>query len=193
MKRKKKNESNVLYLITIVVVILFIILSIATFKKNNGGLKKYMKNEGYTIEENDIFYKKIVTGNSIENFYKVVSENDDADYEEYTLNKDNAEFVGLYMKNELNVQTGLSVTSNINEQKTTYNFELSYNDSHILLDGDNSSYECNVVDAKNASEETIDYYCQYIKSKIDSYNIEKQNLLNNNKINKSLRNIKGTD
>ena len=156
-KRRKKNNNKIIYIgIGVVILILLIIFGVAA-NKNNNQLQNELKQEGYyTNDQDEAFYKNITTGNTIDDYYDDLLNEKESNYEEYSLSKESYDFILLKMEYESGVMTVLNVSSNIKEDYIQFNFELTYNDSHILVDGDNSNnYKCNIIEQKEASDSTV--------------------------------------
>ncbi len=183
-KRRKKNNNKIIYIgIGVVILILLIIFGVAA-NKNNNQLQNELKQEGYyTNDQDEAFYKNITTGNTIDDYYDDLLNEKESNYEEYSLSKESYDFILLKMEYESGVMTVLNVSSNIKEDYIQFNFELTYNDSHILVDGDNSNnYKCNIIEQKEASDSTVETYCDMIREEIKNYEKRKAELLKNPKV-----------
>ena len=183
-KRRKKNNNKIIYIgIGVVILILLIIFGVAA-NKNNNQLQNELKQEGYyTNDQDEAFYKNITTGNTIDDYYDDLLNEKESSYEEYSLSKESYDFILLKMEYESGVMTVLNVSSNIKEDYIQFNFELTYNDSHILVDGDNSNnYKCNIIEQKEASDSTVETYCDMIREEIRNYEKRKAELLKNPKV-----------
>lgn len=183
-KRRKKNNNKIIYIgIGVVILILLIIFGVAA-NKNNNQLQNELKQEGYyTNDQDEAFYKNITTGNTIDDYYDDLLNEKESNYEEYSLSKESYDFILLKMEYESGVMTVLNVSSNIKEDYIQFNFELTYNDSHILVDGDNSNnYKCNIIEQKEASDSTVETYCDMIREEIRNYEKRKAELLKNPKV-----------
>ena len=183
-KRRKKNNNKIIYIgIGVVILILLIIFGVAA-NKNNNQLQNELKQEGYyTNDQDEAFYKNITTGNTIDDYYDDLLNEKESSYEEYSLSKESYDFILLKMEYESGVMTVLNVSSNIKEDYIQFNFELTYNDSHILVDGDNSNnYKCNIIEQKEASDSTVETYCDMIREEIKNYEKRKAELLKNPKV-----------
>lgn len=188
MKRKKsKKNNNIIYYIMIITIV-FILVVIFGMRTNNNHneFQKELKEEGYITEDSEAaFFKKIVSNNTISDYYDDISNDRNTKYEECSLAKETYDYIELKMEYENEIFTVLNITSNLKTDVIQFNFELTYNNSHILLDGDSSTnYECNVITQKEASNSTIDTYCDIIKSEIELFKSRKAELLSNRKIQK---------
>ena len=186
--KKKKKDNKLLFYIGIVTLIIIIIFSIYA-SRDYGELKESLEKDGYeTIDNNDAFYKKVVSKKNLEQYYEDMSNGVDSEYEEYTISKESYDFVELKMKYENSVNTVLSINSNLKGTKVQYNFELSYGSSHILMEGGSENkYACDVIDQQNASDDTIQYYCNQITDEVKAYLNKRTAVLNNPKLNDVLK------
>ena len=186
--KKKKKDNKLLFYIGIGTLIIIIIFSIYA-SRDYGELKESLEKDGYeTIDNNDAFYKKVVSKKNLEQYYEDMSNGVDSEYEEYTISKESYDFVELKMKYENSVNTVLSINSNLKGTKVQYNFELSYGSSHILMEGGSENkYACDVIDQQNASDDTIQYYCNQISDEVKAYLKKRTAVLNNPKLNDVLK------
>jgi len=187
MKRKKGNNKKIYYIIGAVTLIVIIIYSIYA-SKDYGELKDSLEKDGYgTIDNNDAFYKKVVSERNIDEYYEDVTNGIDTKYEEYTISKESYDFVELKMEYKDEVNTIFSINSNLKGTTVKYNFELSYGTSHILIEGgSNNKYSCDIIDQQNASDETVQYYCNQISDEVKNYLNKRTAVLNNPKLNEVL-------
>jgi len=188
MKKKRKDDKKIYYILGAIALILIIIFSLYA-SKDYSDLKESLENDGYgTVDNNDAFYKKIVSERTLEQYYEDMTNGKDTEYEEYTISKDSYDFVELKMEYKNEVNTVLSINSNLKGTTVQYNFELSYGASHILIEGGSkNSYACNIVDQQNASDNTVEYYCSQIADEVKQYLNKRTNVLNNPKLNEVLQ------
>lgn len=186
--KKKKKDNKLLFYVGIGTLVVIIIFSIYA-SRDYGELKESLEKDGYeTIDNNDAFYKKIASKRNLKQYYEDMSNGIDSEYEEYTISKDSYDFVELKMKYENSVNTVLSINSNLKGTKVQYNFELSYGSSHILIEGGSENkYACDVIDQQNASDDTIQYYCNQISDEVKAYLNKRTSVLNNPKLNEVLK------
>ena len=186
--KKKKKDNKLLFYVGIGTLVVIIIFSIYA-SRDYGELKESLEKDGYeTIDNNDAFYKKVVSKKTIKQYYEDMSNGVDSEYEEYTISKESYDFVELKMKYENSVNTVLSINSNLKGTKVQYNFELSYGSSHILMEGGSENkYACDVIDQQNASDDTIQYYCNQISDEVKAYLNKRTSVLNNPKLNEVLK------
>lgn len=184
-KEKNKNLFSIVVVITIIIIIVFSIYASKDYKD----LKSSLEKDGYgTIDNNEAFYKKIVSKRNLDEYYDDLANGKDTEYEEYTISKESYDFVELKMEYKNKVNTILSINSNLKGSNVQYNFELSYESSHILIEGgSNNEYACDVIDQQNASDETVQYYCNEISDEIKNYLNKRTSVLNNPKLNEVLK------
>lgn len=188
MKRKRKDDKKLYYILGAIGLIAIIIFSIYA-SKDYGELKESLEKDGYgTIDNNDAFYKKIVSKRNLEEYYEDVSNGKDTEYEEYTISKDSYDFIELKMEYNNEVNTILSISSNLKGSNVQYNFELSYGSSHILMEGGTKNkYACDIIDQQNASDNTVQLYCDKVAEEIQKYLDKRTAVLNNPKLNEVLK------
>ncbi|MBP5678959.1 MAG: hypothetical protein J6X28_03945 [Bacilli bacterium] len=181
-KRDQIKERNfwmgAIILLTIAI-IAFLIFSGTSRSETDKELGK----DGYTTTEEDAFYKKIVTNNTLDSYYNDVANNHDSEYEEYYLQKDSLTFLELKMKYYNMANTTLSFTSSLRENTIEYNFEYSYKESHLILEGNSdSNYECQIVVRKNVNDQEAKKLCDYIMNEINIFEVRRNNILQNSKV-----------
>lgn len=185
MKKTNKNSNNVIK-ITIAVIAFIIILSFVIYilynNSNNETLEEFNK-EGFDSTKQDLFYKKILTNNTLEDFYKDMANKKDSEYQEFYFSKDSTEYIELKMIYKNGISTSLNITNNLQKNETNYNYELSYKTAHLLIEGNsNNDYECQIIKNNNVSTEIAKKYCDMIQDEIIEFNDSKEDLLKNEKI-----------
>ena len=161
MKRKKND--NKMNLIIIAIIVIVIIGSFIYYFANNKDLESSLKTDGYETTEEDAFYKNVVSGNTIDDFYNSIDNGQDSYYEEYYLQKDSLDFIELKMYYENGVTANLNITSNIKDNYIEYNYELTGDNSRLILEGNSDhNYNCTPVVSNNVSEKTLDTCCDII-------------------------------
>lgn len=181
----KKNKTNPLQLALIVVIIIIIITFIfyVIYSSSNSETLKEFNKEGYDSTNKDLFYKKITTNNTLKDYYKDISNNTESKYQEFYFTKNSTDFIELKMIYQNGVTTSLNIISNLKTDETQFNYELSYKDAHLILEGNKkNNYECQVIKNYKVSVETTSKYCEMIKDEMEEFNQEKESLLKNEKI-----------
>ncbi len=182
MKKRKKNDNQVSIFI-IVLIVIVIIGSFIYYAVNNRDLESSLKNEGYVTEEEDAFYKNVVSGNTIEDFYNYVANKQDTYYEEYYLQKDSLDFIELKMSYEKGVTANLNITSNLKNQYVEYNYELTSDNARLIIEGNSdNNYDCNPVVSQNISQKTIETCCGIISDELEVFLNRRTNIMNNSKV-----------
>lgn len=182
MKNKKKLPLKILILTLLIVVFIIFIAYVLYSSSKNEILGEFNK-EGYDSTNKDLFYKKITTDNTLEDFYNDMSNNTDTAYQEFYFSKDSTEFIELKMLYKSGVSTSLNITSDLKNNDTKFNYELSYKEMYLILEGnDKNDYDCNIVKNNNISQEIVKKYCDMIIDEIDNFETEKAELLKNEKI-----------
>ena len=184
-KRKKNNKYIYLYL-TIGVIVGIFLISAAVYisiKGTNKKIEEEFAKEGYKTDTKDAFYRKVTTNNTLDDYYKDMTSGVDSEYQEFYYSKQSNDFIELKMIYSNKVSTSLSISTNLETQELTYNYELAYKTAHLLLEGSSkNNYVCNVIDNNKVQEETVEKYCDLIIDEINDYNTVKEELLKNEQI-----------
>ena len=176
---KKKKTYNLTF-IAVIVLCLGIILSLLYYSSREQIVKRELNKEGYTTSKEDAFYHQIVSNNTLDDYYNDIASNKDSLYEEFYVSKESNSLIELKMYYQNQINTTLNILSKLNSDYVNFNFELSYQDSSFILEGNSSNnYECDVIEEKNVSKDSINYYCDYIKDEIENYLQKKYKLLQN--------------
>lgn len=179
MKEKKKSFTGLIIVGTMV--LLTIGLLVLYDRTNRDELTRELQKEGYKTEtSDDLFFHKIVSNNTLDTYYSDISNKKDSVYEEYYLEKESLNFIELKMLYQQEVSTSLNITSNLKTLETSYNYELTYKDAHLMLEGDET--RCDTIIEKNIEESTIETYCKVIEDEIGTYISRRQELLKNTKV-----------
>ena len=182
MKKKRKNkkqENNTLLivLVSIFAVMLLLLLVVATTTKDE--VYNELENEGYYTETDDAFYKKILTNNTLDEFYNDMNSGRNTKYQEVYVSKTSYDYIELLMIYNDGVTTTLTISSSLKSNELNYNFELSYNKQYLLLEGnEENNYDCEVTVNRNVKKETEKKYCNLIKEQINDFLSSKTQLLN---------------
>ncbi len=189
-KRKKTQDNNTLLIVLIVLLLLIALCSIIAYYTDNGGLTHSIKQDGYTTEDDeDAFYKQIVTNNTLDDYYDSLSKKQDNSYEEYYLLKESLNFMEMKLVYQQGVATSLNFTSDLHTLDTTFNFELSYENAYLLMEGNSSNdFECEVVSQKSISNDTKTDYCNYIQQELSIFLQRRSKVLENTKVQELLAN-----
>ena len=181
-KRKKKNNQKQLVIGLIAVATIFII-ALLIFSTKPSEVEKELNKEGYTTTQEDAFYKKIVTNNTLDEFYQDVASNKDSAYEEYYFAKESLNFIELKILNQSSVLSTLNITADVRTDKIVYNYELSNNNSHLLLEGNSDeNYDCKIIVNKNVDDSVTQECCNLIMQEISTFLTRKDELLQNEKV-----------
>ena len=183
MKKKRKNkkqESNTIMIILIssFVFLVVVVLIAAIVKKDE--VYKELQDEGYYTETEDAFYKKILTNNTLNEFYNDMNSGRNSAYKEIYVSKNSYDYIELKMIYNEGMTTTLTISSNLKSDEVNYNYEMSYNNAYLLIEGtEKNNYACNVNVNKNVKKDTENKYCSLIKNEIQEYLNSKVELLNN--------------
>jgi len=180
--KKRKNKKQIIVITVLIALVLVIILG-TYLSKDNDEMTKALKKEGYTTESESAFYKKIVTNNTMDDYYKDISNNKNSKYEEYYFSKQSNDLIEVKLSYQDGVTTNLNITSDLKTEEIEFNYELSYKDAYLILEGNNTdNYVCKPVVKENVGDETINIYCEMIQKEISIFINRRGELLNNEKI-----------
>lgn len=179
-RKNKKQEKNIMLtiLVSIFIILLLLILIVAVSTKDE--VYNELENEGYYTETDDAFYKKVLTNNTLNEFYNDMNSGRNAKYQEVYVSKDSYEYIELLMIYNDGVTTTLTISSSLKSNELNYNFELSYNKQYLILEGtEENNYACNVAVNRNIKKDTETKYCNIIKNQINDFLASKVQLQNN--------------
>ena len=190
MKKRKKNKNNK-YILIIILIILILFGVIAYYYYGTDELGKEIKKDGFKTSSNDdLYYKKIVTNNTLDSFYNDVSENKDSSYQEYNFTKSSYDFIELKMTYSDETTSTLNIISDIRNNTIDYNYEVSKGTSRLMLEGNmTNNFICNAIEQSNISNKTKESHCEYIKKEIQSFISIRDEYLKNQNL-KDLANTK---
>lgn len=179
-RKNKKQEKNIMLtiLVSIFIILLLLILIVAVSTKDE--VYNELENEGYYTETDDAFYKKVLTNNTLNEFYNDMNSGRNTKYQEVYVSKDSYEYIELLMIYNDGVTTTLTISSSLKSNELNYNFELSYNKQYLILEGtEENNYACNVAVNRNIKKDTETKYCNIIKNQINDFLASKVQLQNN--------------
>lgn len=179
-RKNKKQENNTVMtiLISVFVFLVVVVLVAAVTKKDK--VYQELEDEGYYTETEDAFYKKILTNNTLNEFYNDMNSGRNAVYQEVYVSKTSYDYIELKMEYRDGMTTTLTISSNLKSNEVNYNYEMSYEKAYLLIDGtEKNNYACNVNVNRNVKKETEKKYCSLIKNEIKEYLNSKVELLNN--------------
>ena len=173
MKKRKKNNKNKYVIILLLVLILCMVAYYFLFLTDELG--RNLRFKGFKTESvSDNFYKKIVTNNTLDDFYNDVAEKKDSTYIEYNFTKSSYDFIELKMNYSDNSLSTLNISSDIRNNTIDFNYEISNDSSRLMLDGNmNETFQCNVIMQENVSNSTKNSHCEYIEKEIENFITEK--------------------
>ena len=186
---KKKKKDTLKYTIAIVTLILLAVVLLIIYYSEENVMNRSMKDSGYTTSESeDPFYKKITTGNTLSDFYNDVENKRNSAYEEYYFMKDSYSFIeqDLYYQNE--VTYSLNISSDLRNVSTSYSYEISYQNAYLLLEGNDSDNQCEVIINNNISQTTVHNACTQIEQELSTFTTRRAEILQNEKVQEIIQN-----
>ena len=189
-KRKKKKNSMLKYYYIMGALLILAVILLAIYFSEENQMNRSMKQEGYTTEESeDPFYKKITTGNTLDDYYNSLAMNKDSAYEEYYLQKDSYMFLEQKLVYQNEATTALNISSDLRNLSTTFNYELSYKEAYLLMEGDSSeNSNCKIIIKKNITQESIQNACNQVQNELDTFFLRRAELLKNEKVQELIKN-----
>ena len=176
---EKKKSYNLVF-IAVLILCVGVIISLLYYSSREQIVKRELNKEGYSTGKEDAFYHQIVSNNTLDDYYNDISLNKDSIFEEYYVSKESNSLIELKMTYQNQINTSLNISSKLNSNQVNYNFELSYQESSFILEGNSdTNYECNVIKEKNVSKDSIKYYCDIVMNEIQNYLQKKNELLQN--------------
>ena len=187
MKKRKKENNNKQLLIGIIALVTILIIALLIYAATSKtGVEKELNQEGYTTTTDNAFYNKVVTNNTLDDFYSDMSQNKDSAYEEYYFAKESLNFIELKMQYQDNVNSTLNITSDLRTEKVEFNYELSSKSSHLIIEGNSDeNYDCKIVVNKNVKDSLLTESCELVMQEITIFLQRRSDLLQN----ESIRNI----
>lgn len=179
-RRNKIKKNNLIIPILISIFIFLIIMIVVAALITKDEVYDELDDEGYYTETDDAFYKKILTNNTLDEFYNDMRSERNSIYQEVYVSKTSYDYIELKMIYNEGMTTTLTINSGLNSNELNYNFELSYNKMYLLLEGnEQDNFKCNVAVNNNVKKEYEKKYCSLIKEEIEEFLASKKELLNN--------------
>ena len=178
-------------LLTFVIVV--ILLNSMSGESNKKKINDYVTEQGYKTSDDSLFYQRIVSNNTLDDFYNDVDNKKDSKYDEYYFSKDSYSFIELKMVYRDGINQVFNVTSDFTTNKITYNFEISKDNQSIMLDG---SYvadrvSCNLNNVRNMSTKNLKEYCSLAENYMNDFLKEQDRLLSNNEFKQAISQVNG--
>ena len=146
MNKKNNQSSSFLpYLAIFFLLVTLVLIVWYLIQENNDRVldEEFEKNGYTTLDFDDAFYNNIVSNNTLDDYYNDKENEKDTIYEEYYISKESNDFIELKMIYEKGIEKTLNIISDLNTFNIEYNYEIVYQKSHILLDGNTTNnYQC---------------------------------------------------
>ncbi len=177
----------------IIFVVLVVVLNSMSGESNEKKIKDIVSSEGYKTSSDSLFYHKIKTNNTLDDFYKDVDNNKESKYDEYYFNKDSYSFIELKMIYKKEITQVFNVTSDFTNNRINYTYEISKNKASIILDGSyiGGNVSCNITSVNNLSTKNVSEYCNLAKGYMNEFIEEQDKLLSNKEFSKAISQING--
>ena len=176
-----------LIIIASIIILLFLCLTLLSGKSNSSTISETLEKNNYVIE-NDI-YRKIVTSNTQEDFYRNIKSNAATEYVEYQYIPSTNILKCINLKYDKFYYL-CDITEDFTNNKINYSCDSSYGNSQLTVYGEydynNNSLSCNNRNG-NISNDITNIYCGNIKQQINDFVLESNKLLSNKKFSKAVR------
>lgn len=188
-----KNIRSIMMIVFIVVAIIAgIIISIKTPTEEY--VVRYVEDLGYKFDKTGAIYQKIVTNNSLDEYYRDVNANRNSEYLEYYFSVNAYTFIELRMIYKDGVSNVFNVISDLRNDTITYTYEITKDTSSAILEGEydedknnpNEAFTCRTVSLKKLSDVGVPTYCNNAATLLDIFLDERERLLNNEKFKESI-------
>ena len=187
---KKKKNNTMKYSIWIGSLILIAVILLIIYFSDNNEMNKAMRQDGYTTTEaEDPFYKKITTGNTLDDFYNDLANERNTAYEEYYLTKESYTFLEQKLLYQNGVNSAFNATSDLRTLQITFTYELSLQNAYLLIEGNSdNSNQCEIVINRNVRQESIQDACDKVSQEISVFINRREEILQNEKVQEMLQN-----
>ena len=177
----------------IIFVVAVVLLNRASGDSNTKKINDYVSSQGFKTTKDSLFYQKIKTNNTLDDYYNDVSNNKSSEYDEYYFSKDSYSFIELRMIYKDEINQLFNVTSDFTTNRINYNYEISKDSSSIILDGTyiDGKISCNINKVNNLSTKNVDSYCKLAESYMNDFINEQNTLLSNNEFREAISQING--
>ena len=171
---------TILIILLIIIILGVICLTLLSGKSNAKIIDDNLTNYNYKLDNNT--YKKIITGTSLDDFYKSTSSKINSSYEEYSFNTTNYDLMLFSIVYNTNYYT-CTISDNLHSENTNYSCEFTNKNYSYTFSGEviNNNIECN---NNKLNKNQVTKYCDYIASKINQFNTEKNNIMSNKEFSK---------
>lgn len=182
----KKNIMIIIISITVILLIGVIMYYTTdeTQEEREIYINNYLKDIGYTYNEETRMFEKTPTNNTLDDFYKAQENNQSTTYQNYYFTLDSYNFIELNMKYTKEVTETFTITSDLKNDTITYNYEITKNNATAILEGEyddkkDNPFTCKVVTLKKLNESHMDQFCKNAKENTISFINEENKVLNN--------------
>ena len=186
-----QNNKKLLIILIIIVILLIVLKSYLNSEsviQNN--IRKYITSKEFVLDKDNIFYEKILSNNTFDQYQTEVKNKNDSTYQELIFDIYSYQLVeNLYKYND-GVNIFLSASYNYKSEKLNYSYRTTYKTSNIIFTGsyNNNKFICNTeyqfdTNIENSKEE----YCNLIKMYIEEFNNIRLNTITSTKILKDMK------
>ena len=176
-----------LIIIAITIFILFLCFTLLFGKSNSSTISEVLEENKYVLE-NDI-YRKIVTKNTQEDFYRNIRNNVATNYVEYQYIPSTNLLKCINLKYDKFYYL-CDITEDFTNNKISYSCNSSYGNNQLTVygeyDSSNNTLSCNNRNDK-ISIDVTKVYCGNVKQQVNDFIVESNKLLSNKNFNKVVR------
>lgn len=176
-----------LIIIAVIIIILFLCFTLLFGKSNSSVISDILEENNYILD-NDI-YRKNITNNTQEDFYRNIRDNTATKYVEFQYIPSTNILKCINLKYDKFYYL-CDITEDFNNNKINYSCDSSYGNSQLTVYGEynhsNKSLSCQSRNDK-INTDVVKIYCGNVKEQINEFIIESNKLLNNRKFSKAVR------
>ena len=181
MKKEKSKTIKYIVIGSFLLIAILVLLGIY-MEYDHNEVNRELKKDGYTTKtKEDAFYKKIITSNTLDEYYNDVANHKNSEYEEYYLSKDSYDYIEVKLNYKNGKSTSLNIQSNLKSSEIKYNYEITDSKINLILEGTNQT-SCQAIIKEGIEESAIQEYCRNIQKEMDIYKDRKSEILQNEKV-----------
>ena len=176
-----------LIIIAVIIIILFLCFTLLFGKSNSSVISEILEKNNYILD-NDI-YRKNITNNTQEDFYRNIRGNASTQYVEYQYIPSTNILKCINLKYDKFYYL-CDITEDFTNNKINYSCNSSYGNNQLTVYGE-YDYNNKTLSCKNRNDniknDITSIYCNNVKQQINDFVIESNKLLSNKKFSKAVR------
>ena len=181
---------------SILIVITLIVLSFALFflnrafdKNDKEYVESYLEDDGFVLSEDESYYQKVTTKNTMDDYFYEVSKNRSSEYEEFYFYMGTYNFTKLKMNYNDNITNTFTASNDLVNNVITYKYEVVIYSSSIIVGGTykDDKFKCEVVLNNGITEDSTDIYCSRAEYETLTFLQDSNDLKSNVKFSKIIK------